>query len=126
MTEPKPSKGDFIDIEGLSIRTIIGIFDEERVRKQEVVLFLRMYTDMTAAARSDQIEDAVDYKSITKRVIALVRDSEFFLLERMAEQVAQLVLEHSAVQQVRVRVEKPGALRYARTVAVTIERCRAS
>ena len=74
------------------------------------------------AARSDAIEDAVNYRSITKDVIELVEASSFFLVERMAERIAELCLAHPAVSRVRVRLRKPGALRYAKSVGVRIER----
>ena len=76
----------------------------------------------TKAAESDDIADAVDYKGITKKIIALVEKSDYFLIERMAEEIAQLVLEHPGVREVEVTVDKPGALRFARSVAVQIHR----
>lgn len=113
---------DYIDIEKLTVRTVIGIFDDERIRFQDVVLHLRLYVDCRRAGDSDDIADATDYKQITKRVIAHVRASQFFLIEKLAATVANLILEEFSVPRVRVRIEKPGALRHARTVAVTIER----
>jgi dihydroneopterin aldolase len=113
---------DVIEIEGLSLRATIGIFDFERDRRQEVIVSLRLHTDIRAAATSDDIARALDYKRVTKRVIDLVEGSSFFLVETLAERIASLVLEEPLAERVEVRVEKPGALRHARTVAVEIVR----
>ena len=116
---------DRIDIVGLEVSTIIGIFGWERKRRQRVLLDLSLHADIRHAARSDAIDDALDYKRVTKRVIAVVRKARFFLLERLAEEVARVLLEEFGVRRVTVRAEKPGALRHARTVAVTVTRTRA-
>ena len=113
---------DRIDIVGLSVRAVIGIFDWERRRRQRVVLDLSLATDVRRAARSDRIEDALDYKRVSKRVQEFVRKSRFFLLETLAEEVARLLLAEFPARAVTVRAEKPGALRGAVTVAVTITR----
>jgi len=118
------SDRDVIAIEGLSLRAVIGIFDFERDRRQEVVVSLRIHTDTRAAAASDDIARALDYKVVTKRVIDLVEGSSFFLVETLADRIAGCVLEEPLAGRVEVRVEKPGALRHARTVAVEISRDR--
>ncbi len=115
---------DRIDIEGLSAPAVIGIFDWERKRPQKVVLDLTLWTDVRKAARSDRIEDALDYKRVSKRVLAFVGGSRCFLLERLAEETAALLLREFPARKVRVRAEKPGALRHSRTVAVTVTRSR--
>lgn len=115
---------DRIDIEDLAVRSIIGIFDWERVRKQEVLLQIRIYTDSSTAAESDSIEDAVDYKKLTKSVIRFVEESTFSLLETLAEEVSRIALELPGVEAVRVTVQKPGALRHAANVGVTVLRPR--
>jgi dihydroneopterin aldolase len=115
---------DRIDIAGLTVPAVIGIFDWERKRRQRVVLDLTLWTDVRKAARSDSIEDALDYKKVSKRVLAFVGGSRCFLLERLAEEVASLLLREFGARKVRVRVEKPGALRHTRTVAVTVTRPR--
>jgi D-erythro-7,8-dihydroneopterin triphosphate epimerase len=116
---------DTIRINGLFLRTIIGINDDEREQKQDVRINLALDVDTRPAARSDDIVDAVNYRSICKDVIDLVENSKFFLVERMAEQIAQLCLRDPRVERVRVSVEKPAALRFARSVGVAIERSRA-
>lgn len=116
---------DFIHIRDLSIRCIIGIFPEERVTLQEVVLNLRLGTDaVAAAARSDAIGDTIDYKALKQRVIALVESSSFNLIETLADRVAALCLEDSRTGEVQVTVDKPGALRFTRSVAVEVTRRR--
>lgn len=114
---------DKIHIRELALRCIIGIFPFERTSRQDVVINVSMETNAhSKAARSDDIKDAVDYKTITKDIIDLVEASSFQLIETMAEAVAQLCLKHPAVNGVSVSVDKPGALRFARSVAVEIYR----
>ena len=115
---------DEIRINGLFLRTIIGINDDEREHKQDVRIDLALSVDTRPAARSDKIDDAVNYRTIAKRVIDLVENSRFFLVERMADEVARLCLQDPRVGRVRVRIEKPAALRFARSVGVTIVRSR--
>jgi len=115
---------DQIKIEDLVVRTIIGIFDRERDRRQEVKINLTLWADIRPAARSDDIEQAVDYRQLTKRIIEHVTDSHCMLLERLTEEIANLVLENQSNVATRVKVEKPGALRYSRSVGVEIFRTR--
>jgi FolB domain-containing protein len=115
---------DFIDIEGLLVRTIIGINPEERVNRQDVVIDVRLAVDMQPAAKSDDIDDAVNYRTLTKQIIALVEESRFQLIERMSHEVATLCLQDPRVAAVRVKIAKPGAVRFAQSVSVTIERSR--
>ena len=113
---------DEIHIRDLLLRCIIGIYDEERREKQDVNINITLYADLRRAGQSDDIADTVDYKTIKKRVIRRVEESSCFLVERLAQCVADLCLEDGRVRRVRVSVAKPGALRFARTVDVTIER----
>ncbi len=115
---------DRIIIKDLLLRAIIGINGDERVNRQDVLINLTIQTDTRAAGRSDDIADAVNYKAITKQVIELVETSQFFLVEKMAEEIARICLADSRVQRVCVRVEKPTALRFASSVGVSIERSR--
>jgi dihydroneopterin aldolase/D-erythro-7,8-dihydroneopterin triphosphate epimerase len=115
---------DQILINDLFLRTIIGVNDDERSNRQDVLINLALDVDTRPAARSDDIADAVNYRSLAKQVIELVEDSQFFLVERMAEEIAQLCLRDPRVTKVAVRVEKPAALRFARSVGVSIERSR--
>ena len=113
---------DKIQIKDLQLRTIIGINEEERHKHQDVLINLTLFADTRAAGVSDDIADAVNYKSITKRIIKLVEESSFFLVEKMVAEIADLCLEDPQVARVRVSVEKPGALRFARSVGITNER----
>ncbi len=115
---------DQIHIQDLRLNTIVGVYPEERGRKQEVVLQVRMEVDLKAATESDRLEDTVDYKAVKQRIIKEVEKSDFRLIERVAGRVAELCLETPGVHAVEVEVEKPGALRFARTVSVKIRRRR--
>ncbi len=114
--------GDKIHVRDLVIECIIGINPEERVTPQQVAINVSMECDLSRGAAADRIEDTVDYKVINKRIIALVRDSKFQLIETMAEKIAETCLENPDVRSVSVTVDKPGALRHARSVAVEITR----
>lgn len=116
---------DEIRIEELHLRTVIGINGEERRDRQDVVVSLVLAVDTSLAGRSDNIDDApVNYRDLTKRVIAGVEESRFHLIERLAEEIADICLEEKGVEKVRVSLAKPGALRFARSVGVVIERER--
>jgi FolB domain-containing protein len=115
---------DRIQIVDLLLRTIIGVNQEERRNRQDVLINITLYADTRAAGASDDIEDAVNYRTITKRVIKRVEESGFNLVERMAADVAAICLQDPRVEAVDVRVEKPGALRFARSVGVEIHRTR--
>jgi len=115
---------DQILIKDLRLRCIVGIYPEERREKQDVVIQVKMDADLLAASRSDDIEDSVDYKEVKKRIVREVESSSYRLIERLAGRVAEICLEHPRVQAAEVEVEKPGALRFARTVSVRIRRGR--
>jgi len=113
---------DIIFISELRIETVIGIFDWERQIKQTVVLDLELATDISKAAASDHIDDTIDYKTLTKSIISYVEASEFQLVETLAERVCELVRNDFGVPWVRLKLNKPGALRGARDVGILIER----
>jgi dihydroneopterin aldolase/D-erythro-7,8-dihydroneopterin triphosphate epimerase len=115
---------DYIEIEGLLLRAIIGVNPDERVNLQDVLIDIRLETDTRGAAASDDIADAVNYRTLTKEVIAFVESSEFLLVERLAEGVADLCLRDQRVSRVWVKLRKPGAVRFAKSVGVSIERSR--
>lgn len=119
MTE---SKLDRIHIRDLEARCIVGIYPAERENLQDVVLNVTLHVDLSKAGTSDNIDDTVDYKSLKKRLLKMVEASDFFLIERMAETCAAICLEDQRVHRVDVTVDKPGALRFARSVAVEITR----
>jgi len=115
---------DQIQIRDLLLRTIIGINEEERRDRQDVLVNIVLRADTRPAGASDEIADAVNYRTITKRVIKRVEESSFYLVEKMAAEIAAICLQDPRVEAVDVRVEKPGALRFARSVGVEIHRTR--
>jgi D-erythro-7,8-dihydroneopterin triphosphate epimerase len=115
---------DRILIHDLLVRCIIGVNDDERREKQDVVINLELSTDLSGAGASDRFEDALDYRGVKKQVVAMAENSRFFLIEALAEAVARICLAHAAVVEARVRVEKPSALRFARSVGVELVRTR--
>ena len=112
---------DLIHVKDLLIRTIIGINDDERRNKQDVLINITLYVDHTTAA-SDSIKDTVNYRTITKEIIKLVENSRFFLVEKMALEIVKICLTDPRVDRAIVTVEKPGAVRFARSVGVTVDR----
>ncbi len=116
--------GDRIEIKDLLLRCIIGINAQERKAKQDVLLNIILWTDTRAAAARDDIQETVNYRTVTKQIIEHVETSQYLLVETLAERVAEICLQDSRVQRARVSVEKPGALRFARSVGVRIERAR--
>lgn len=115
---------DRILISDLLARCIIGVNEEERRERQDVLINLAVYADLGKACRSDRFEDTVDYRALKKRVLSLAENSEYYLAEALAEGIAMICLEHPLVAKVSVRVEKPGALRFARSAGVEIVRER--
>ncbi len=116
---------DKIIIRDLLLRGIIGINPDERIKQQDILINVVMFADIRKAAVSDQIVDAVDYKAITKQIIQHVEASADFLVEKLVTDIADLIFAaNEKVLKVQVRVEKPGALRFAESVGIEIERTR--
>lgn len=113
---------DIIYLRDLKIETIIGIFDWEREIKQTVSIDLDMSADVKKAAQTDEIDDTLNYKAVAKRLIDFISKSEYALVETLAERVAEIVLDEFDVRWVKLKVNKPGAVRYAGDVGVVIER----
>lgn len=113
---------DRIFIKDLLLRGIIGINDWEREKKQDILINVSLFADLRKAGVSDSIEDSVNYRTITKKIIRHVEQSERFTVEALAQDIVSICLQESGVLKARVRVEKPGALRFARSVGVEIER----
>jgi dihydroneopterin aldolase len=113
---------DIVFIRELRIDTVIGIYDWEREIRQTVVFDLEMGADVSKAGATDAIEDTLDYKAVSKRLIEFVRGSEFQLVETLAERCAAIVLEEFDVPWVRMTLNKVGAVSAARDVGVIIER----
>jgi 7,8-dihydroneopterin aldolase/epimerase/oxygenase len=117
--------GDRVFLRGLTAECVIGFIDWERRVKQTVVVDLELPVDCRQAAVSDDVTDTVDYKKVSKRVLAFIEASEFKLVETLAQRLAMLILEEFAIEWIRLSINKPGAIRNSRDVGVAIERSRA-
>jgi len=115
---------DKIYIRDLQVRCIIGVEPEERREKQDILINLVLYTDCKPAGMSDNINDALDYKKVKKTILKHIENSSFYLIEKLAEEIAHICLSFEKVAKVTVTVDKPGVLRFARSVAVEITRSR--
>ncbi len=113
---------DIIFLQALEIETVIGIYDWERKIKQKVIFDIEMAADIRKAASSDHIDDTLNYKAVAKRVISFVEDSNFELVETLAERVAEIVINEFNVPWLRLTLNKIGAIRGARGVGILIER----
>jgi len=113
---------DIVFIRDLQIETVIGIYDWERKIRQIISLDIDMATDIQKAASSDNIDDTLSYKTVAKRLIAFVEESEFELVEALAEKICAIILEEFDVPWVRLVLSKPGAVRGSKSVGVIIER----
>lgn len=113
---------DIIFLRGLQIETIVGIFDWERVTPRKVILDLEMATDNRKAASSDSIEDAIDYAAVSRRIIEFVENSQYFLVETLAEKICEIIIHEFGVPWVRLTLNKVGAIQAASDVGIIIER----
>lgn len=123
-TEEDIDRLDRIRIKDLLLRCIVGINPEEREKKQDVVINLTLFADLSRAGSSDDIADTVNYKTVKNGIGELVETSSFYLVEKLAEEIAQKCLSEPGVEAVSVSVDKPGALRFARSVGVELLRFR--
>ncbi len=113
---------DIIYLKELKIETVIGVYDWEREIKQTVILDLEMGADIRKAATTDKLEDTLNYKAVAKRLIEFVSQSEFQLVETLAERITEIVLTEFSVPWVRLQLNKVGAVRGSRDVGIIIER----
>jgi FolB domain-containing protein len=113
---------DRIEIRDLLLRGILGINDWEREKPQDILVNITLFADLRAAGAGDDLNQSVNYRTVTKKVIEHVEGSRRFTVEALAADLARLCLQEPGVKRARVRVEKPGALRFARSVGVEIER----
>jgi dihydroneopterin aldolase len=118
------TSGDIIFLRGLEVQCIIGFIDWERRVKQTVVIDLELPVDCARAAARDEVADTLDYKKVSKRVAAFVAESQFKLVETLAERIASLILDEFSLAWVRVQINKPGAISGSKDVGVRIERRR--
>lgn len=115
---------DKIIIKNLLARGIIGVYDWERNRPQNIMINITMYADTRRAAETDNLEDCINYSTMSKRVLAHAESVNRLTVEALANDLAGICLEEQGVQKVIIRVEKPGAVRFAESVGVEIERSR--
>mgnify|MGYP001234648032 CR=1 FL=1 len=115
---------DKIYIRDLQVRCIIGIEPEERREKQDILVNIVLYTDCSIPGKTDNIIDALDYKKVKKTILKYVENSSFYLIEKLAEEIATICLSFEKVKGVTVTIDKPGVLRFARSVAVEITRMK--
>lgn len=113
---------DIVYLHNLRVDALIGVWEWERRVKQTVLIDIDMATDISNAAKTDSIDDTVNYKAVTKRVISIAEDSKFFLVEALAEHIAQTILSEFGIPWVRIRINKQGAVRDVKDVGVVIER----
>ena len=113
---------DIVFIQDLKVDATIGIYDWERKIKQTLAFDVEMATDIRTAAETDAIKDALNYKAVSKRILAFVEASDYQLVETLAEKVAALILDEFAVPWLRLTLYKPGAVRGSRAVGIRIER----
>ena len=113
-----------VRITDLTLKTIIGINDWERKRKQKIVINASFRYDSRKAQQSDNIKDSVDYKIISKKIIGRVEKTKFSLLERLTAYILDIIMEDRAVREATVRVDKPLALRFSRSVSVELSKKR--
>jgi len=116
---------DKIFLTSLNVECIVGIWEWERRVKQRVVIDLEMATDIRKAAASDHIDDTIDYKKVAKRVLAFVSESQYQLVETLTENIAKVIISEFGVSWVKVRLNKQGAIRFAKDVGILIERTAA-
>lgn len=115
---------DQVFIRDLSVRGVIGIHDWERDVRQEITINLSLFGDFHLASKSDQIEDCINYQTLAEKVSAHAESAHRFTVEALAADLADICLAEPNVRKVRVRVDKPGAIRFARSVGVEIERTK--
>ncbi|MEW6651111.1 MAG: 2-amino-4-hydroxy-6-hydroxymethyldihydropteridine diphosphokinase [Chloroflexota bacterium] len=111
-------------IKDLLVRGVIGITERERAQRQDILINIVLYGDISQAGASDDIRDCINYRTVAKKTIAYVEKIARYTVEALVSDLARLCLEEPGVQKVRVRVEKPGAVRFAQSVGVEIERSR--
>jgi len=115
---------DKIKLSALTVNTVIGIWDWEKRNPQKVVFDIEVSTDISKASKSDSIKEALDYKTISKRVKQYALENHFELIETLAEKVAEIILNEFEVSWVKLTISKPYAIRDSKNVSLTIERSK--
>lgn len=115
---------DRVLVSDLLVRGVIGLNEWERKKKQDILINLEIFTDIRDAGAADDVSGTINYRTITKAVLAIVEATSFYLVEALATEIARMIVVDHGAPRVKVRVEKPGAVRFARSVGVEIERDR--
>jgi FolB domain-containing protein len=115
---------DQIFIKDLLIRGVIGVSDYERSDRQDILINIVLFVDTSTAGKTDQVEDSVNYRTVAKKIIAHVESTARYTVEALAADLSNICLSEKGVERARVRVEKPGAVRFSKSVGVEIERVR--
>ena len=115
---------DEIFIEDLLIRSVIGISDREREQPQDILVNITIFTDTSNAGQSDNVNESVNYRTVAKKVLAHTEKVNRYTVEALAADIADICLQESGVSGVRVKVEKPGAVRFSKSVGVLITRMK--
>jgi D-erythro-7,8-dihydroneopterin triphosphate epimerase len=113
-----------IRITDITRSTIIGANEWERETPQEVIINIEFSFDASKAIETDRLDDTVNYKHLKKRIVAEVETSRYRLIEKLAARILDIVLEDARILRAAVRVDKPGALRYAKSVSVEVSDSR--
>ena len=113
---------DIIYLHGLRVEAVIGIWEWEKRIRQIIEIDLDMGTDIRRAAESDDVKDTLNYKAVSKRVVSFIEETQFELVETLAERIAGIIIDEFDVPWVRVKLNKPGAIRGSKAVGVLIER----
>lgn len=109
-----------IEIQNLRLRTFIGFNPEEQAKKQDIVVNAELHYPADLASQSDNVEDAFNYKTVTKKVIKLIEEGRFLLLEKLVKEVLEVCVEHKWITYAKVTIDKPHALRFADSVSLTM------
>jgi FolB domain-containing protein len=115
---------DKIFITDLLIRGVIGITEKEREQPQDILINIKINTDISIAAKNDDVDESVNYRTVAKKILAHVESIKRYTVEALAEDIAKLCLDEPHAQSVVVKVEKPGAVRFSKSVGVEIERTK--
>ena len=115
---------DKVFIKDLSALGIIGVYDWEREQPQDILINITIETDTHQAGQTDDIEDCIDYDALSKRVLTHVESNQRLTVEALAEDIAKICLQENKAERVFIRLEKPGAVRFAKSVGVEINRSR--
>jgi FolB domain-containing protein len=115
---------DILFVKDLHVRAIIGINEWERDKPQDIIINMVIYTDLTRAGESDDINDSVNYRTMAKKAQSITETAHRLTVEALAADIAKMCLAEQGVHKVRVSVEKPGAVRFSRSVGVEIERSK--